>query len=166
VSESFPESQRRARGHVFTPPAIIRRRTPAVGATDGTGPLAHRLVLAHYFTGSWDWYVVEADWSTGEAWGYVKGPAGAEWGRFDLTELEQVRPHGTYTRTGLPEGLVGTGHLIWLVERDCWWTPQTVAAARILAEPEPPERQSCAHTRTRQVSEHDVECLDCGQVSA
>lgn len=125
------DTQRRVRGHAFLPPAVVRRRTPGLGATETT-PCPDKLVLAHYFTGGWDWYVVEADWTTGQAFALTRSPAcpDGEWGYVDLAELEAVRPRGSYTPTGATEGLVGTGMLSWVVERDCWWTPCLVSAIR------------------------------------
>lgn len=41
--------------------------------------------------------------------------------------------------------------------KPAWW---------LTAEQKRHADAGCAHERTRQVSEHDVECIDCGWVSA
>lgn len=94
----FNETQRRTRGHAFLPPQVVRRKTPALYATEAV-PLADKLVVAHYFAGGFDWYVVEADWTTGEAFGLVKHNGDVEWGYFWLGELEAIRPRSTFTAT-------------------------------------------------------------------
>lgn len=106
---TMTETQRRRRGHAFLPPKDVLRRIPAIYATENT-PAADKTVWVHYFAASGDWYLTELDQETGEAYGYVKlaaYPEGAEWGYFDLGELEQV---------SVFNGLV-------IVERDMHWTP-------------------------------------------
>ena len=101
------ETQRKRRGHNFLPPKTVK--VPGIMATDGI-PVADKSIPLHYFCASGDWYIAEADFETGEAFGYAKlaaYPDGAEWGYIDLNELEQLNVHG---------GLV-------IVERDCYWTP-------------------------------------------
>jgi hypothetical protein len=95
------EINKRRRGHRFRPPVADLRRVPALGATEGTPDPVVRL---HYFTGSWDWYVLELDPETGQAFGLVDGFE-RELGYFDLNELEAVS-----------RGLT-------IVERDLYWTP-------------------------------------------
>ena len=104
------ETQRRRRGHIFVPPADVRRRTPALNATEAT-PTADKVLWVKWFAGSWTWYAAEVDWDTGTAFGFVDGLE-QEWGYFDLAELER-------TTVGVRNMLV--------IERDCWWTPCTFA---------------------------------------
>jgi hypothetical protein len=129
----FTETQRRTRGHRFIPPKAVRKRTPEIGATSLLTDISACMVRVHYFTGGFDWYVIEADWSTGEAFGIIKNPQGeVELGYFSLTEMEQVRPHATFTpavKANTSDGPVvhlGSGTLRWVVERDCHWTPEPV----------------------------------------
>lgn len=73
-------------------------------------------VVAHFFLGSSSWWLVEADLSTGVAFGYclLSGNlTDAEWGYFSLNELEDLRivkPQPS-----------GEGVFVWLVERDKEW---------------------------------------------
>lgn len=73
-------------------------------------------VVARFFLGSSQWWLVEADLSTGVAFGYVvlsDNLVDAEWGYFSLNELEDLRivkPQPS-----------GEGVFVWLVERDKEW---------------------------------------------
>lgn len=101
------ETQRKRRGHNFLPPKSVK--VPALMSTEMT-PLDDKLIPLKYFSAAGDWYIAEADFETGEAFGYVKlaaYPDGAEWGYIDLNELEQLNVH---------HGLV-------IVERDMYWEP-------------------------------------------
>ena len=101
------ETQRKRRGHNFVPPKSVH--VPKLYETERV-PMQERMIPVHYFCASGDWWIAEADFSTGEAFGYVKlasYPDGAEWGYIDLNELEALNVH---------HGLV-------IVERDCYWTP-------------------------------------------
>ena len=98
------ETQRKRRGHIFVPPADIRKKTPGLYATEAT-PLADKILHVKWFCGSFTWYAAEVDWTTGQAFGWVDGPS-PEWGYFDLNEMEQVK--------------VGPFHI---VERDKFWSP-------------------------------------------
>lgn len=102
----LPEQNRDQRGYCFYPTAA-----PRLYATENT-PLAEKPVVAHYFVGACDWYVVEFDLISGVAFGYacLGDPALAEWGYIDLPELEAVR---------MPPGFV--------VDRDLYWAPCTFA---------------------------------------
>lgn len=103
------ETQRKRRGHAFLPPKAVLAKIPALYATEST-PAEDKVIWAHYFSAGSDHWVAELDAETGEAFGYAKmagHPEGAEWGYFDLNELEQVN---------VRHGLV-------IVERDCWWKP-------------------------------------------
>lgn len=89
VSTAPPETQRRRRGHDFYPKDFSS--WPATYATDGI-PGPAKEVLAHYFAGGTDWYIVESD-QDGYAFGYTKRfdyPTG-EWGYIDLKELEALK---------------------------------------------------------------------------
>jgi len=101
------ETQRKRRGHRFLPPKSVK--VPAMGTTDGI-PFAEKSIPLKYFAASGDWYIAEADFETGEAFGFTKlavYPDG-EWGYIDLNELERLNVH---------RGLV-------IVERDMHWTPK------------------------------------------
>ena len=116
---TLSETQRRRRGHRFTPPIADTRAIPALYATESTPTTAKTLHL-HYFVGGHDWYVAEVDRQTGEAFGLTVVNGEAEWGYFDLNALEQVNVRG---------GLL-------VVERDCWFDKApaaTVLAKRIAA---------------------------------
>lgn len=101
------ETQRRRRGHNFTPPAAVRRTVPALYATEAIPP-ADKVLYVKWFAGSWTWYAAEVDWEAGLAFGWVDGSC-PEWGYFDLDELEAA------------------GNGLVIVERDCWWEPVTFA---------------------------------------
>jgi len=96
----LPETQRRRRGHGFYP--TKGAKVPAIGSTENVDD---PMVRAHYFVGSWDWYVTEWNPQTGEAFGFVKGIE-SELGYIMLPELEAVRMQG-----------------VWVVERDLHFEP-------------------------------------------
>jgi hypothetical protein len=125
------ETQRRTRGHNFYPPKDVRTKVPALHSTADSDDPFGQAVHVHYFVGGFDWWITEADWETGMAFGIVRSPMcpDGEWGSIFLPELEEVRPSGSYTPTGNTQGLVGTGTLQWVVERDCFWTAKTVTEA-------------------------------------
>lgn len=105
------ETQRKRRGHSFMPGPDVQ--VPGLYATEGT-TMDDKTIAVHYFCAVGDWYVAEADFDSGEAFGYAKlaaYPDGAEWGYFDLSELETLNAH---------HGLV-------IVERVCFWTPKRFA---------------------------------------
>ena len=102
---ALPEIHRKRRGHRFYPPKSLR--IPAIGTTENTDD---PLVCLHYFVGSWDWYVVEWDPETGEAFGFVKG-LDDELGYFSLVEMEATLARG-----------------IFPVERDLYWDPVPLSA--------------------------------------
>lgn len=105
---AMTEKHRARRGHAFYPPKSTR--IPMLGATEGKGDAA--LVRAHYFVGGWDWYVLELDRETGDAFGLVKGFE-TEYGYFNLPELEGVLAGGMFP-----------------VERDCYWDAVPVGTLR------------------------------------
>ena len=76
------------------------------------------LVIAHYFTGSWDWWATKYDPETRIFVGLVRGFE-VEFGPFSLDEMEEiscdVRPLGG-------------------IERDLHWTPVSLAEIRKKAE--------------------------------
>lgn len=101
------ETQRRLRGHQFMPTKVQMRKIPAMGATEST-PAEDKIIGAHYFCASADWYIAELDPETGQAFGYARlatYPEGAEWGYIDLAELEAARLRP------------------FVVERDMYWSP-------------------------------------------
>lgn len=105
------ETLRRRRGHNFFPPKADAKKIPAIGTTDGQGDAA--IVHLHFFTASGDWYITEADFETGEAFGWADLGYG-EWGYMNLVEMESVYvpPFG-------------------IIERDLDWTPQPLHAALV-----------------------------------
>ena len=72
------------------------------------------IVLAHYFSSSWDWWATEYDPKRRIFFGLVRGFE-VELGAFSLAELEanscNVRPLGG-------------------IERDLYWTPVSLAEVR------------------------------------
>ena len=104
---NMEETQRIRRGHDFLPPPSVREKVPALYATEDVDA-ADKTVWLHYFGGSYDAWIVEADFDTGEAFGFVRiaGLGDGEWGYVDLTEAEAVNT-----------GLV-------IIERDKWWEPK------------------------------------------
>lgn len=95
------ETRRERRGHDFYQKDIAS--WPKTYATEGIDTPVKE-VLAHYFTSSADYYIVESD-ADGYAFGYASldtHPEGAEWGYIDLPALEAA----------------GTG--LTIVERDLW----------------------------------------------
>ena len=125
------QTQRRARGHSFYAPQAEQRRVPGMGETRET-PEADRLVVLHYFTGAFDLWVTEMDAETGYAYGLLSLDGGAtrQWSTVSLPDLEAIRPRTTYAPTGATSGVTGVGTIAWVVERDCHWTPVTVADIR------------------------------------
>ena len=107
--EQWPaESQRHRRGHQFYPTKDVK--IPALYETE-TVPCYDKEVVAHYFAGGSDWWVVEADKSSGEVFCFARindNDDLAEWGYSSLPELE-----------GLRSGLT-------IVERDMGWSPKKV----------------------------------------
>lgn len=72
------------------------------------------IVLAHYFSSSWDWWATEYDSKRSVFFGLVRGFE-VELGSFSLDEMEtiscDVRPLGG-------------------IERDLYWTPKSLADVR------------------------------------
>jgi hypothetical protein len=103
----FPtgETNRRRRGHAFLTKQLLRS-IPRLYATEEI-ECDGKALLAHYFVGGCDWYVAELDPETGDAFGLADLGC-AEWGYFNLVELEATVMHG------------------WLVvERDLDFVPRT-----------------------------------------
>ena len=108
-----PETQRRLRGHKFYPRQSILKKIPRLGATDSAGGDPMDLTAhLHYFGGPADWWVLEYDPKTGQAFGWADlGVGGAEFGYFDLGEIEALR--------------VG----IVIIERELDWEPVSLREA-------------------------------------
>jgi hypothetical protein len=105
------ETQRKRRGHAFVPGLDVE--VPRLYATEGT-KMDDKTIVIHYFCAAGDWYIAEADFDSGEAFGYASlavCPEGAEWGYIDLAELETLNVH---------RGLV-------IVERDLHFQPTRFA---------------------------------------
>jgi hypothetical protein len=79
------------------------------GDTEGK-PADQVMVLAHYFTSSWDWWATEFDPVSRNFFGLVRGFE-TELGSFSLDELEKnssnVKPFG--------------------IDRDLYWEPKPLA---------------------------------------
>ncbi len=98
------------RGHKMMTVALAKK-APALKSQDGKGDEA--MVFAKWFFASWTWYAIELDVETGLAFGLVASGLEVELGYFDIFELgSQVGPLGM------------------LIERDCYFTPCTIAEAR------------------------------------
>lgn len=114
---TFTDTQRARRGHDFLPTGPDAENIPALGATEDSGvDTADKNIVLHYMVGSCDWWLIEADLEQGLGFGYacLGDPDLAEWGSVDLAELEAVT--------------VGGFHV---VERDLYWTVQTVRDANL-----------------------------------
>ncbi len=101
------ETLRERRGHAFFPRP--EEGLPKLYSTDKT-PLEDKLIVAHYFVGSCDWWVTEYDPENEVVFGYacLGDPQNAEWGYASLIEMESIA--------------VGPGGL-FIVERDLHWQP-------------------------------------------
>lgn len=109
--ERFRERQRSRRGHNFYPSATEMAAWPELYSTEDV-PAAEKKVMAHYFQGPADCYVVEYDANANEAFGYADlGLGHPEWGYVNLGDVEQLRG-----QTGLP------------IERDLDFEPGTSAS--------------------------------------
>lgn len=107
MTATYTETLRKRRGHKFLP-----NKSGGIPALGTTERIADPMVCAHYFVGSWDWYVTEYDPTTGDAFGLVKGFE-TELGYFNLFELETVLAGG-----------------LWPVERDCYFDPAPLSTFR------------------------------------
>jgi hypothetical protein len=108
TTNKLPETQRLRRGHKFYPTTAAK--VPALYSTEDT-KAADKVIRAHYFVGGCDWWVAEWNPADGDAFGFVclGDPQSAEWGYFDLTELEALK-------------------YAWMVvERDMHWAPRPFA---------------------------------------
>ena len=79
---------------------------PKLYAQDGMGNDA--VVYAHFFGGSWDWYMTEYDQATDMGFGLVCGFEN-ELGYFSIAEMEEL------SNTPIPK-----------IEQDLYWTPKTL----------------------------------------
>jgi len=105
----------RIRGHKLLPSDAVVATWPKLYATEKLS-MSDKVVQAHFFVGSADWWLVEYDPADNLAFGYVclGDPDCAEWGYFDLTELGSVTvEHPAGFRLA--------------VERDLNWTPRLFA---------------------------------------
>ncbi len=84
----------------------IKKRMPKL-QTQSNGPMENLVFHARLFSpwGNWTWYVAEADFETGEAFGLVFGFE-KELGYFNLNELSEIR-----------------GPMNLKIERDLWFEP-------------------------------------------
>jgi hypothetical protein len=101
------------RGHRFQPPAAVLGKVPKLYMTEDV-PLDEKILHLHYFASSADWYIAELDPETYLAFGWADlGFGMGEWGYIDLVELAVVE-----------------AGLIRAVERDCYFTPGTLAEVK------------------------------------
>lgn len=110
------ETQRKARGHAFTPPKAVLRKIPALYETDGQD-FDDKTIWLHYFGPNFDWYIAELDPENNEAFGYTKRaehPEGADWGYINLDQLEGLTYEMRLGNLRIPRPYV---------ERDMHWTP-------------------------------------------
>ena len=115
------ETQRKRRGHDFYPPAESMATIPPLYGNESVA-LADQVIRLHYFGGACDWWLTEYDQLDQLAFGYAcLGDLDlAEWGYVSLVELEAL----TLPRQPL-----------FIVERDLYWQPQTVAEAHLPGSP-------------------------------
>jgi hypothetical protein len=86
----------------------IKKKMPAIGEQAKSKNITFYCKLFTPWT-RWTWYIAEADWETGECFGYVQGFE-SELGYFDLNELMEIRG---------PFGLK--------IERDRFFTTKTLS---------------------------------------
>lgn len=86
-------------------PPDLAAKLPPLGSTENE-PEDKKMVVAHYFSSSWDWYVLEYDPKDRLFYGLVHGFE-VEYGSFLLDELESVKPKGFQMG----------------IELDLYWTP-------------------------------------------
>ncbi|WP_327740421.1 DUF4262 domain-containing protein (plasmid) [Streptomyces nojiriensis] len=124
-----PELWREERGHGFYPAGEVLAESPGLWATV-LEPHEHR-VVGHRYVSSWgEWYVVEVDDASGQAYGWscLGGDRSqGRWGPIDLPALESFRPDSDLSQ---------------LVTRDLEFTPDV--AANVLPEGRP--HNSCEDT--------------------
>lgn len=109
VARIFPDGEPRhgIRRHKLLT-AGLAEQIPGLYDSEGT-PLAEKMLYAHYFTGSADWYIAELDRETGEMFGRCDlGLGFPEWGYVKIQDLAELR-----AQLGLP------------VERDLDFKPRT-----------------------------------------
>ncbi|WP_435060495.1 DUF4262 domain-containing protein [Streptomyces sp. bgisy060] len=114
-----PELWREERGHAFYPATQTLAEVPGLWAT-APEPYEHRVVHLRYVSPEGEWFVVEVDETSGQAygWSYLgDDPSQGRWGLIDLPALESLRPDGEVAQ---------------LVLRDLDFTPG--AAADVLPE--------------------------------
>jgi hypothetical protein len=110
------------RGHRF----IGTEKVPALYATENTN-INDKQIAVHYFTGDLDWYVFEYDPTTGTAFALTSNRlTGVEdFGYVNLFDLGRTT---IKARVGIAGGWETVFEM--LIERDCYWTPCTVAEVR------------------------------------
>lgn len=106
--QNFIEVNKKRRGHEFIGPEILT--APDFYDCEDI-PSEDQIVVAHYFTSTSDWWIVETRKEDGLIYCYAKinnDWQNAEWGYSDLTEMERI-----ISSDGLN-----------VVERDLHWTPK------------------------------------------
>ena len=114
VTTRPPELWREDRDHDFYPAPEVWAEIPGLWATV-LEPHEHRVVGLRYFSAWGEWYVVEVDEATGEAYGWscLGGDLSqGQWGLIDLPALESCRPDSDPSQ---------------LVARDLDFTPDVAA---------------------------------------
>ena len=106
------------RGHDFYPPKS--ENLPALLSTENT-PVMKRIVIAHYFGPSQDWWLFELDPRTGIGYGVTNfgNPDNDDWGDIWLPEIEAAQLNAVIN------GQIFRGALVF--ERDCYWRPRPVS---------------------------------------
>lgn len=88
----FPQGQSyRQRRHYDFITKLMISSIPPLYATEHI-PAAQKMLYAHYFVASCDWYVAEFDPTTGDAFGFADLGC-PEWGYFNLPEMEALLIH-------------------------------------------------------------------------
>ena len=111
------------RGHRF----IGTEKIPPLYATEEI-KINEKTVAAHYFTGDWDWFVLEFDPTTGTAFVLTCNRLTDLDGELGYVNLFDLGRTTVQARVGIANGFETIFEL--LVERDCHWTPCTVAEIR------------------------------------
>lgn len=85
------------------------------------GKKGETMVIVKFFLGSYTWYIMEIDMSTGEAFGVTVNEYGAELGYVNIPELAKLTTRCKVVGEGL-DGTIPVG-----VERDSMFTPTKLA---------------------------------------
>lgn len=99
----------------------LARQLPPLYSTDGQGDAA--VARGHWFASNADWFATEYDEESGDCFGLVRFYGEEpELGYFNIKEFERMN-----TR---PWRVVDGKMRLWMIERDYYWTPRTLAECR------------------------------------